>query len=184
MADPGLEKEKEKDYGLQDPAVAAAGTTNLHGPLDRDIEEKDYMEIRAEGELSSHDNSETGDLEKESEKRKLNVYHTRSHATTTTAITRTDSHVDEPIRKKPWYKKVNPLRWGVIPPVPETRRPSREYSASFLSLAYFQWMSPLMSVSRSLPHNVQYINRFRLGISGSSSRMISGLSTLIEQPNS
>lgn len=49
--------------------------------------------------------------------------------------------------KKKWYKRLNPLRWQTPPPVPEERTPSKEYGASFLSVVYFQWMSPLMNVS-------------------------------------
>lgn len=48
--------------------------------------------------------------------------------------------------KKPWYRKTNPLKWGKKPPVPETRLPSREYSAGFFSRLTFQWMAPLMTV--------------------------------------
>lgn len=48
--------------------------------------------------------------------------------------------------EKKWYKRMNPLKWGDNPPVPETRLPSREYSAGFFSQLTFQWMAPLMTV--------------------------------------
>lgn len=47
-------------------------------------------------------------------------------------------------KKKPWYRTPNPLRWGKIPEIPTERGVSREYKASFLSRATFQWMAPVM----------------------------------------
>lgn len=51
--------------------------------------------------------------------------------------------------KKKWYRRLNPLRWQKLPPVPEERTPSPEYGASFFSTVSFQWMSPLMQVRDS-----------------------------------
>ncbi|KAF1965754.1 multidrug resistance-associated protein 5 [Bimuria novae-zelandiae CBS 107.79] len=53
--------------------------------------------------------------------------------------------------KKKWYKRLNPLKWGAKPPIPETRLPSREYSAGLLSRLTFQWMAPLMVVGYKRP---------------------------------
>ncbi len=129
---------QEKEYGSADP-VGAAATTHHDEPLDVDGKVDDYINITTYGEPSSHASSETGDEkdgEKENEKRP-NIDRTKSYATTTSVVTKTDSHVDVQVEKKPWYKQVNPLRWGKTPPVPETRKVSREYHASFLSLVYF-----------------------------------------------
>ena len=49
---------------------------------------------------------------------------------------------------------MNPLRWGGIPKVPDERLVSREYQAGFFSKLTFQWMTPLMSVSR--PSEARY----------------------------
>ncbi|KAJ5646478.1 ABC transporterintegral membrane type 1 [Penicillium lividum] len=57
--------------------------------------------------------------------------------------------------KKKWYKRLNPLRWQTPPPVPEERTPSREHGASFLSVVYFHWMSPLMNVGYLRPLELQ-----------------------------
>ncbi|KAK7571720.1 hypothetical protein V3481_018928 [Fusarium oxysporum f. sp. vasinfectum] len=58
------------------------------------------------------------------------------------------------VRKK-WYKRLNPLRRGRRPPVPETREVSAEYRAGLLSRLTFQWIAPLMMVGyrRPLEHN-------------------------------
>jgi hypothetical protein len=138
MTDPA----QEKEYGPADP-VAASNAAETDEPLDVDREEKDDIEITTPPQSSSHTLSE-----KEHEhvqKKKPELRQTKSYATTTSAATRTESNVEP--KKKPWYKNYNPLRWGGIPPVPETRQVSREYNAPFLSLVYFQWMAPLMSVS-------------------------------------
>ncbi|KAL2851875.1 P-loop containing nucleoside triphosphate hydrolase protein [Aspergillus pseudoustus] len=61
--------------------------------------------------------------------------------------------------KSKWYRRftLNPLRLQRIPPVPTERSVSREYGASFLSLVYFQWMSPLMNVGYLRPLELQDI---------------------------
>lgn len=56
-----------------------------------------------------------------------------------------------PTEKKPWHKRLNPLRRGKIPPVPEERKVSREYNAGFLSMITFQWVNPLMTVGYKRP---------------------------------
>lgn len=177
MADRSQEKD---EYGAADLA-SAAETTNNDEPLDVDGEEKDYIEATSHGQSSSHSGSENGNNEKED---RPGLEHTKSYATTTSVITRTESQPDEPTKRKPWYKKYNPLRWGKIPPVPESRKVSREYNAPFLSLVYFQWMAPLMSVSASLPPSRQYmlIHTFRLVTNDSSNRMTSGRSIPIDRP--
>ena len=173
--------EKKDEYGAADLA-AAAETTNNDEPLDVDGEEKDYIEVTSHGQPSSHSGSENGHNEKEN---RPGLEHIKSYATTTSVITRTESQADEPTKRKPWYKKYNPLRWGKIPPVPETRKVSREYNAPFLSLVYFQWMAPLMSVSLQLPQpqNNVLSHAFRLVTNDSSNRMTSGQSIPIDRPS-
>ncbi|KAI9767561.1 MAG: hypothetical protein M1840_005598 [Geoglossum simile] len=54
-------------------------------------------------------------------------------------------------RQRKWYRRLNPLKWGPIPPVPEEQSVSREVNASILSIITFQWMSPLMKVGYRRP---------------------------------
>jgi ATP-binding cassette subfamily C (CFTR/MRP) protein 1 len=186
MAHPGQEK---KEHGTADLAVAA-DTANHHELLDVDNgdgggdgdEEKDYIQATSHGDSSNHSGSESGDNEKE---QNPGLEHVKSYAISTSDMTRTDSHVDQPIKKKPWYKYYNPLRWGKIPPVPETRKVSREYNAPFLSLVYFQWMAPLMSVGFQSPfiQPLMLIRTSRLATNDRSNRMTSGLSIQIERPS-
>lgn len=78
------------------------------------------------------------------------VRRTRSYATDASATTQATSHrpgADEEGaggKKKPWHKRLNPLRWGPVPPVPEQREVSREYGAGFFSKLFFQWQQPIM----------------------------------------
>jgi hypothetical protein len=77
-------------------------------------------------------------------------------------------------RQRKWYRRLNPLKWGAIPPVPEERGPSRESNASILSIVVFQWISPLMKVSfRYLKLQISFFpdfgnagQRYRLAIGG------------------
>ncbi|KAL4803388.1 P-loop containing nucleoside triphosphate hydrolase protein [Aspergillus unguis] len=64
-----------------------------------------------------------------------------------------DDHAQKPAKKF----SLNPLRWQSVPPVPEQRSPSHEYGASWFSVAYFQWMSPLMKVGYLRPLTLQDI---------------------------
>ncbi|KAL4963701.1 ATP-binding cassette transporter YOR1 [Aspergillus stella-maris] len=71
----------------------------------------------------------------------------------------TSAETTECADPKPHHQRrsLNPLRLQKIPPVPAERSASREYGASFLSLAYFQWMSPLMKVGYLRPLELQDI---------------------------
>jgi hypothetical protein len=69
----------------------------------------------------------------------------KSYATANSAVSGGTESTAE-LKPKPWYRNINPLRWGSIPPIPETRGASREFTASFFSLLLFQWMAPLMTV--------------------------------------
>jgi ATP-binding cassette subfamily C (CFTR/MRP) protein 1 len=70
---------------------------------------------------------------------------TKSYATTASGLSASETESTKEVEQKPWYKKLNPLKWGPPPPVPKERIPSREYTAGFLSMMTFQWMAPLMS---------------------------------------
>ncbi|KAL5340177.1 P-loop containing nucleoside triphosphate hydrolase protein [Aspergillus crustosus] len=71
-----------------------------------------------------------------------------------------ESQQDKPhLPKKKWYRRltINPLRLQKVPPVPDHRTPSREHGASFLSLATFQWMAPLMKAGYLRPLELEDI---------------------------
>ncbi|KAH6672921.1 ABC multidrug transporter-like protein [Halenospora varia] len=140
---------REKDYMPSD-LEAAAENPDHEEPLDddNDEKEKDFIEINAHGGPSSHSSSDNEDLEKE---KRLVMDRTKSQATDASVITRTETNASKPPEPKPWYKNPNPLRWGKIPPVPDSRTTSREYTAGFFSMVYFQWMAPLMSVGYKRP---------------------------------
>ncbi|KAF2088727.1 P-loop containing nucleoside triphosphate hydrolase protein [Saccharata proteae CBS 121410] len=53
--------------------------------------------------------------------------------------------------QQPWYKRLNPLRWGPMPPVPPERIECPEQTASFFSKITFQWMTPIMAVGYRRP---------------------------------
>jgi hypothetical protein len=176
MADPGHhthDKEQAFEAITEDPVVAVENT-NHEEPSDSDNnenEEKDYIEMTSHRAASD---SGSGDLEK-----RPAVDRTKSYATDASAVS---SHVDAPVQK-PWYKNINPLRWGKIPPVPKTRTVSREYNANFFSMIYFQWMAPMMSVSarKELLSNYCILMANRLDTDAHSSLMIFGLSTPIDR---
>lgn len=130
MAEPG----EEKDYKTTDP-IGAAHSTNTNEPVS-----------------SEQDDIVAGDSDEaiktlESIVRRPNLYQSKSYATTASAASASETESTAEATKKPWYKNLNPLRWGAPPPAPQERMPSREYTAGFFSLMTFQWMAPLMTVS-------------------------------------
>lgn len=60
------------------------------------------------------------------------------------SVTKSTASQKQPPGK--WYRKLNPLRWRKIPPVPAERTVCREYGANIFSIITFQWMGPLMKV--------------------------------------
>ncbi|KAL5615528.1 uncharacterized protein BROUX77_001365 [Berkeleyomyces rouxiae] len=82
--------------------------------------------------------------------------HTSTTEKTASAVaTQTTSSRPLTLERKPWFKRLNPLKMGTTPSVPDSRSPSPESSASWLSLVLFHWMTPMMSVGykRSLDKN-------------------------------
>ncbi|KAE8442444.1 hypothetical protein EG329_003345 [Mollisiaceae sp. DMI_Dod_QoI] len=150
MTDPTQDNDIEPRAA--DPS-AAVQNPNHAEPFDDDGEEKDYIEVTTHAQATSQDGTQSPSSLNE---KSPGLHRTKSYATN---ISVPESHVQETPKKKRWYKYINPLKWGSIPPVPETRSVSREYTAPFLSLVYFQWIAPLMAVGykRQLEQNDIYL---------------------------
>ncbi|KAL8326520.1 hypothetical protein RB597_003020 [Gaeumannomyces tritici] len=79
---------------------------------------------------------------------------TKSSATDASAYTTASATVNrlrEEWAARPWHRKLNPLRWGTIPPIPDERAECPEYRANFLSMLVFSWMAPLMATGYRRP---------------------------------
>jgi ATP-binding cassette, subfamily C (CFTR/MRP), member 1 len=97
----------------------------------------------AEEEIRRKEESHEKRAEREEIKR------TQSQVTDISVLTRTTTGASAPPpQSKPWYKQIDPLKWGKIPPIPAERGESREYRASWLSKLTFHWMAPLMNVKQ------------------------------------
>jgi ATP-binding cassette, subfamily C (CFTR/MRP), member 1 len=124
MTEPG----EEKEYKTTDP-IGEVNSTNRPEQLTVEVDPSDSKKTTLENIVKTRPLLE----------------HSKSYATTTSVVSGvTESSIE--VKQKPWYKNLNPMKWGAPPPVPQVRQVSREYTASFLSLMYFQWMSPLMTV--------------------------------------
>ncbi|KAI9834194.1 MAG: hypothetical protein M1838_005549 [Thelocarpon superellum] len=101
--------------------------------------------------------SSTDDLEHDPEKKSLEItQQTTTRSTALSEISETEQSTSRGAstathKKKPWYKRLNPLKRSRKPPVPTERTVCREYGAPFLSLMTFQWMAPLMSTGYQRP---------------------------------
>ncbi|KAI9852566.1 MAG: hypothetical protein M1824_001855 [Vezdaea acicularis] len=143
MAEPGQEKDHAKTIG-----DVAAGGLSTDGPH---IATEPLRYVGTDSSSSVVD-AELGDLEKKGESLPRRVVTQSSFATEDAS--RFDSREDDGAsggKKKKWYKRLNPLKWGEKPPVPEERTVSREYGASFLSMLTFQWMAPIMRTGYRRP---------------------------------
>ncbi|KAI1339003.1 P-loop containing nucleoside triphosphate hydrolase protein [Xylariaceae sp. FL0016] len=131
--------EVEKETTPADPlaeANCATGTSEPATPLSPALDPDE--------EIRRHEEDDEKRAGREELKR------TQSYATDTSAVTRTTTRGSMPV-SKPWYKTPNPLRWGRVPPVPQERGTSGEYTAGFFSLMTFQWMAGLMDVGYKRP---------------------------------
>lgn len=125
----------------------------------RTLENSDLLEDEVdftEKDASYHEQSES-DIEKDHEKGldagRLEVRRMQSHATDVSTTTQATSHhpAGADAAAKTWRQKINPLKWGPVPPVPEEREVSREYKASFISQLFFSWQGSLMRVGYKRP---------------------------------
>lgn len=132
MADSDYEKEVQ----TSDPTADLSGQESVE-------EEKEIAEHALEEGTGGDDGEPSEEVQREEE-----LSRTKSCATQTSVATEAARPAQE---DKPWYKNMNPLRWGSIPPVPEKRLPSPEYSASFLSKLVFQWQASLMQTGYKRP---------------------------------
>lgn len=153
------------------PADPLARVTSMNSERENVEEEKEIAEAALQGHRVDRDEDDyddagevlddyhsDSDSNNEKEKGKATtetrqeVHRTKSYATDVSATTQaTSHHPDENQAKKPWYRKINPLRWGKVPPVPEERDVSHEHKASFFSQLFFAWQGPLMVTGYKRP---------------------------------
>lgn len=143
--------EREKDTDPAD-SYAADRATSSDEPLDEEkaiaSEAAERDEIVPDDERSSRD-----------QRQELNLL--QSTVTETSIATAATSRNPEDGKKKPWHAYINPLRWGRIRPVPKERTVCPEYKAGFFSMLLFQWMQPLMTVSKcSIGDKLTYANHY------------------------
>ncbi|PSN60350.1 hypothetical protein BS50DRAFT_593794 [Corynespora cassiicola Philippines] len=135
--------EKEKEWRLNDQEVAANSTKEYEPIVTEPLEA-----VGTEKELGAN-----GD--KQNSRKNLSRLQSGTSGISEFSEDTSDTKSSTIARRKKWYKRMNPLKWGPKPPVPEKREISPEYGASFLSLFTFQWMGPIMTVGykRPLEHN-------------------------------
>ncbi|KAK6080243.1 ABC transporter [Seiridium cupressi] len=129
----GSSSVEKEEFKPADP-LAEVNTTNNSEPAtpDSPIDDPEEEIRRKEEHQEKH-------LQREEFRR------TQSHATDVSVLTRTTTGASAPPKSKPWYKQLDPLKWGKIPPVPKERGESKEYQAGFFSRLTFHWMAPLMN---------------------------------------
>lgn len=138
MADPGEEKETQAPK-----AVANSNAISIESTSESGSESGNAVHLN-EKHGDDIERIESRSDQEEDDKHKEPLAATRSYATDASVAT---TSAAARYAEKPWYNKLNPMRWGAIPEVPQERTVSREYQAGFFSKLTFQWMNPLMAVS-------------------------------------
>ncbi len=136
------EKDPQKDLQTPDALAAIVAQQDEPAPTTdtTDVQPSDKSDS---AESHSVDNEKSHRLSEAHEDNELTP--TRTNATD--ASVGTTATGLPPQEKKTWKQKLNPLRWGGIPEIPQERIVSREHGASFFSKLFFNWMTPLMTVS-------------------------------------
>ncbi|MCJ1375345.1 hypothetical protein MMC20_006580 [Loxospora ochrophaea] len=130
----------EKEYPSADPESAAQSAT-----VSEPVATEPLTYVSSESEIS------TSGAEDEKKTARPTARRTLTTTTTNSGFTTETRDPTQTYTKKAWYKRLNPLKRSVKPPVPRERTVSREYGASFLSLLTFQWMAPIMTVGYQRP---------------------------------
>lgn len=131
------EKEDMKEL---DP-VGIATNSEIHP----DLVAEDRDDSSAE-EIAVFDHEKSaGQYEKDLGGHAAELTRYQTDATNATSIADVPAESGKDTRSR--WKRWNPLK-RKPPPIPEVRGESREYKASFWSMLTFQWVTPIMSVSR------------------------------------
>lgn len=151
MSDPPPDKERELQQPADHLAAAIEPTYSRDEPpaVREDTSDSGINEKLAEDDDNisrRHSVASSSDRIAEQPNRPDALTATKSYATDTSAASRREIVPQKPT-DRPWYKKLNPLRWGAIPQIPDERMVSREGKAGFWSQLTFSWMTPLMTVS-------------------------------------
>lgn len=113
---------------------------------DKEIDGIEKIEERRADSTSDDNDADEGRSSDDRQRNQAHLTQTKSYATDTSAATGAGGNVEDFNREKSWLGKMNPLRWGKVPPIPEEPAVSREAAAGFWSLLTFTWMGPLMTV--------------------------------------
>ncbi|KAJ4249461.1 ATP-binding cassette transporter yor1 [Fusarium torreyae] len=136
----------DKELQPSDAQAAALPPTNFEKSADSD---EDRIEEPGEKDLEGN-NMQIYDDNEKNESRLADLEEVKTGDTEASTITPATSG-PKPPQKKSWRRKLNPLRWGSLPPVPEKPMQSREHDAGFFSKLTFQWMGPLMHAGYRRP---------------------------------
>ncbi|KAJ4140873.1 ATP-binding cassette transporter yor1 [Fusarium equiseti] len=135
----------DKELQPSDAQVAPLPPTNFERSGDSDEDQ-----IKEFGEKGNQGKRQSGEFNEKDESRLADLEEVKTGASEAPTTSPAASGPDPP-QKKSWHKKLNPLRWGAPPPVPEKPLKSREHDAGFLSKLTFQWMGPLMHAGYRRP---------------------------------
>jgi ATP-binding cassette, subfamily C (CFTR/MRP), member 1 len=136
-----MDEEKEMEQAVSQSRNEKAALTVREQPAD--IEPLNFVGSKKDLEKHGFNHSE-----KDAFRQRINE---------SSSSSRSESSDDAKAKAKPdcpkrsWHSRINPLRKRHPPPVPESRRISREKGANFLSLLTFQWINPLMTVGYNRP---------------------------------
>ncbi|CAK7197677.1 ATP-binding cassette transporter yor1 [Sporothrix eucalyptigena] len=140
-----LEYENEKEHEREindgpDPISSSAVRTT-----DEDVISEKDVAMGAMEQDSELDDEQANRVQQEE------INRIRSHATEASVASAATSAAAVSTKPKTFMQKLNPLRWGKTPAVPDVRTVCPEDKANFFSKLIFHWQGPLMRTGYSRP---------------------------------
>lgn len=140
--------EKNEEWRLQDQEVAGQQPKEYEPIIDEPLETA-KVDQNLQDSQQQNIRNDNADEEKLNSRGNLSRLQSSTSGVSSFSMELSSTKSTTVVRKK-WYKRLNPLKGGKRPPVPETREVSAEYRAGLLSRLTFQWIAPLMVVSSTI----------------------------------
>ncbi|KIH94495.1 hypothetical protein SPBR_05491 [Sporothrix brasiliensis 5110] len=161
MGDSEYENEKEHEREVADvpdpisSSVAAAAANKS----DEDVISEKDVAMDAMGAMDQDsdfdDDDDSGQVGRAQQSQQEEMHRVRSTATDASATSAATSAAAAAASalppKRSFMHRINPLRWGKVPAVPDERTVCPEDKANFFSKLIFHWQGPLMRTGYSRP---------------------------------
>ncbi|OAA56992.1 ABC multidrug transporter [Niveomyces insectorum RCEF 264] len=139
MGDPEYDEEREREREINDGPDPISPVVLVNTGEDV-LSEKEV----ATGAMSQDSDFDDARSSRDREQQQAELSRIRSHVTEASIASAATSAAAAPAKQRSWIRKINPLYWRAVPPVPKERQENPEARAKFFSKLVFWWQGPLM----------------------------------------